>query len=323
MVKIILLILMVAFFAMNMGASGVAPSFAAVYGARIIKKRKAAFLFGIFVVLGAVLLGRNVSLTLGRDLLPEGLLSFDTALVIVSSASLSLFLANILKIPQSTSQLAVGAIIGVGLYFRQIYFKTLFFRIIPLWIILPFLAYAATFLLYRTIYPPKNANLYIYEKLFAHEKKLKVTAVLVSCYVAFAVGTNNVGNAVGPLFGAGITGIMPGLLLVAPVFGIGAWLMGGRNLDVLGKKIVPLGIFSSSVVSFVTGTILILASLLGVPQSLVQLNTCSIFAVSALKNGHRSTLGMRITRRVFIVWAITPVFSMAVSYLLLFMINRF
>lgn len=322
MIKLILLIGLVVFFAMNMGASGVAPSFAALYGGRLVKKKKIIILFSIFVVLGAIVLGRNVSLTLGKNLLPKEFLNLNTVLVIVFSATLSLFLANILRIPQSTSQVTVGAITGAGLYFRHFYFKTLLFKIIPMWIILPLLAYIFTFLLYRIIYPPKHANLYIYEKLFAHEKKLKITAILVSCYVAFAIGSNNVANAVGPLSGAGIIGIIPGLIMIAPIFGLGAGLMGKGPLDTAGKEIVPLGIFSSTIVSFVTATLLIFASLLGIPQSLVQLNMCSIFAVSSLKNGHKSTLDLHITQKTFIVWAITPVFSVAISYLLLFIINR-
>ncbi len=318
----ILLIGLVVFFAINMGASGIAPSFAAAYGAKLIRKNKAIILFSIFVVLGAIVLGRNVSLTLGRSLLPKEFLSVNTALIIISAASLSLFLANILKIPQSTSQVTVGAITGAGLYFQHFYFKTLIFKIIPMWIILPLSAYIFTFLLYRVIYPPRHGNLYIYEKLFAHDKKIKITGILVSCYVAFAIGSNNVANAVGPLFGAGIVGIIPGLIMVAPVFGLGAGLMGKGNLDTAGKEIVPLGILSSTIVSFVTATLLIFASLLGIPQSLVQLNMCSIFAISSLKNGHKVTIDSHIAKKTFMVWAVTPLLSVAISYLLLFVMNR-
>jgi sulfate permease len=306
---------------MNMGASGIAPSFAALYGGRLIKKKIIIILFSIFVVLGAVVFGSNVSLTLGKNLLPKEFLSFNTALIIIFSAALSLFLANILRIPQSTSQVTVGAITGAGLYFRHLYLKTLLFKIIPMWVILPLLAYIFTFLLYRIIYPPRHANLYIYEKLFAHEKKLRITAILLSCYVAFAIGSNNVANAVGPLFGAGIVSIIPGLIMIAPIFGIGAALLGKGNLDTAGKEIVPLGIFSSTIVSFVTATLLIFASLLGIPQSLVQLNICSIFAVGSLKNGHKFTLDLHLTKKTFIVWAITPVFSLVISYLLLFVMQ--
>lgn len=298
----------------NMGASGIAPSFAAANGSRLIDKKRILALFTIFVFLGAIILGRNVSLTLGKNLLPKEFLSFSTTLIIIFSASLSLFLANLLKIPQSTSQVTVGAITGAGLYFRHLYLRTLFLKIIPIWIILPLLAYFFTFILYRQIYPPKHGNLHLYEKIFTHEKKLKLVSILVSCYVAFAIGSNNVANAVGPLYGAGIIGILPGLVLLSPFFGLGAWLMGKGPLETAGKEIVPLGLFSSALVSFVTATLLIFASILGVPQSLVQLNLCSIFAVSSLKNGHKYTLDLHIARKTMLIWVITPLISVLVSF---------
>jgi len=320
--KYIILIFFTAFFAINMGASGIAPSFAAICGANIVKKRNALLLFSIFVILGAIVLGRNVALTLGKNLLPSEFMSFNTVLVILASASASLFLANILKIPQSTSQVTVCAIIGAGLYFRHLNFSTLFLKILPMWVILPLSSYILTFLLYRNIYPPKHDNLHIYQKVFANEKKLKIFAVVVSCYVAFAIGSNNVANAVGPLYGAGIVNILSGLVMIAPLFGIGAYVLGKGPLDTAGKEIVPLGIMSSTLVSFVTATLLIFASLLGIPQSLVQLNIFSIFAVSCLKNGHRCAFSQNITKKTLIVWAITPLASAVFSYSALFLINN-
>jgi sulfate permease len=302
-----------------MGASGIAPSFASIYGGKLIKKRQALHLFVIFVVLGALFLGKNVAVTLGKSLVPRDFINFDVALIIIASATFGLFLANILKIPQSTSQVAVGAIIGAGLYFKHLNINTLFFKIFPMWIILPLLSYLFTLLIYRKIYPPGHDNLHIYEKLFANRKKLRLSALIVSCYVAFAIGTNNVGNAVGPLFAAGILEIDTGLLLISPIFGIGAWVLGKGPLETAGKEIVPLGLFSSTLVSFVTATLLIFASLLGIPQSLVQLNLASIFAISCLKNGHRYTWDQRIIHRTFIIWFITPAISLVSSYLLLYL----
>ena len=322
MIGYIFLIFLTVFFALNMGASGIAPSFASTYGGRLIEKKNALSLFALFVILGAVTLGRNVTVTLGKNLLPQGFMSFNVVLVILSAATLGLFLANILKIPQSTSQVTVGAIVGVGLYFKHLDLETLFLKILPMWVILPLLSYVLTWLIYRKIYPPEHDNLHIYQRLFANEKKLRLLALAASCYVAFAIGTNNVANAVGPLFGAGILGVNLGLILVSPVFGIGALVLGKGTLETAGKEIVPLGLFSSVLVSFVTATLLIFASILGIPQSLVQLNICSIFAVSCLKNGHRHTLDQRLTKKTFFIWAVTPLISMALSYLLLYLLKN-
>jgi len=317
LIKTTLLIIGVIFFAVNMGASGIAPSFASPYGARLLKKRNALILFGVFVILGGLFLGRNVAMTLGKSLIPKEYISFQVALILLTSATSGLFIANILKIPQSTSQVTVSAIVGAGIYFKHLNLTTLFFKILPMWIILPFLSYILTLLVYKIIYPPHHNNLHIYQKIFANEKKLKLLALIVSCYVAFAIGTNNVANAVGPLFAAGIIGINSGLILIAPIFGIGAWILGKGTLETAGKEIVPLGLISGSLVSFVTATLLIFASVLGIPQSLVQLNLASIFAISCLKNGHKYTWDRYIIQKTFVIWMITPLISLALSYLLL------
>ena len=305
-----------------MGASGIAPSFAAAFGGKIIKRMEAAALFSLFVILGAVTMGHNVSLTLGKNLLPKEIMTYDTALIIIFSASMSLFLSNILKIPQSTSQVTVGAVTGAGIYFGNLYWKTLLVKIIPVWIILPLASYLVTLWLYRKIYPPKNDRLHLYEKIFLHEKKIKIVAVAVSCYVAFAIGSNNVANAVGPIFGAGIIGVSQGLSLVSPLFGLGAYIMGKGPLETAGRDIVPLGIFSCTVVSLVTATLLLVASSVGIPQSLVQLNMCSIFAVSSLKNAHSPAWSSRTTKKTFFIWAVAPVISIGISYLTLYLKDR-
>lgn len=308
--------LIVVFFAINMGASGIAPSFAASYGGKLIKKKTALVVFGIFVIIGAMILGKNVATTLGKGLIPKELINIDAVLVILSSATVSLFLANMLKIPQSTSQVTVSAIVGVGMHLQHLNTKTLFCKILPMWVLLPIVSYILTLILYRRIYPPKHDNLHIYQMMFANGKKLKRSALIASCYVAFAIGTSNVANAAGPLYGADILDVRSGLLCVAPLFGLGAALMGGRLLKTVGREIVPLGKASGTIASFVTATLLIFASSLGIPQSLVQLNMASIFAISSVKNGHRHTLDQHLTKKTFIVWAITPMLSVAIAYVL-------
>lgn len=314
--KEVLLTAVVIFFATNMGASGIAPTFSAVYGGRLINKKFASLLFTIFVILGSVTLGRGVVKTLSQGILPKGFINIDVALVILASATLSLFLANLLAIPESTSMVTVGAVVGAGLYFRHIQLKT-FLWLIPLWLSFPVISFIITFRLYRIIYPPHHGNLWLYQKIFSHEKKLRILAILISCYGAFAVGTNNVANAVGPLVAAGVIDVNKGLLLIAPLFGLGALVFGKRNIETFGKEVVPLGLITSNLICMVTGSLLILASSFGAPFPYVQLNALSVFAISCVKNGHRFTMSHHITKRTLMVWTLTPLLSIGVSYLLL------
>lgn len=313
MIKNILLIIVTIFFAVNMGASGIAPTFSVAYGGGLIKKKRAVILFTIFVILGALTLGRGVVKTLSQGILPKEYLNSNVALIIITSATLSLFLANLLAIPESTSMVTVGAVVGTALFFRHIQLKT-FFWLIPMWISFPLVSFLITYFLYRKIYPPHHGNLWLYQKIFSNEAKLKKLAVIISCYGAFAVGTNNVANAVGPLAGAGAINSNTGLFLIAPLFGIGALLFGKRNLETFGKEVVPLGLVTSNIVCLVTGSLLIIASSLGAPFPYVQLNALSVFAISCIKNGHRVTLNHHITRRTMMVWTLTPLLAISVAY---------
>src|SRR3990167_11144194 len=108
-----------------------------------------------------------------------------------------------------------------------------------------------------------------------------------------------------------------GLILIAPLFGLGALFFGKRNIETFGKEVVPLGLITSNLICLVNGSLLILASSLGAPFPYVQLNALSIFAISCVKNGHRFTLSHHITKRTFMVWTLTPLLSITVSYLLL------
>lgn len=316
MIKFSLLIILVILFAMNMGGSGIASSFAASYGSKMIKKNFAVILFTIFAFMGAFTIGRNVIKTLSSNIISMELINFDVAIIIILSATLTLTLANYLKIPQSTSMVTVAAIAGAGVFFRQIYLKLLLLILLS-WIILPVIAFFLTYYLYKITYPPTNTNLWIYEKFFKKEKGVKLLTLIASCYGAFAIGTNNVANAVGPLVGAEIITPSIGLLLIAPFLGLGAFIFGKNTIETFGKEIVPLGTISAPLISFVTGTLLIFASLLGFPFPCVQLSCASILAISSVKNGHSYTMNHSVVKKIFTVWSITPLISAGVTFLLL------
>ena len=95
----LIIILFAIFFAINMGGASFAASFAAPYGGKLIEQKKAAFLFIVFVILGSFIFGENVSITLGRKLIPSELLGAKAVGIIFFSAGLSMFVSNLMKIP--------------------------------------------------------------------------------------------------------------------------------------------------------------------------------------------------------------------------------
>jgi phosphate/sulfate permease len=322
--------LLAMFLAVNMGASGTAPSFAAAYGANIIKRGMIPGLFGIMVLAGALIAGKQVSLTLGRGLLEQHFFTITTTSIILLSIGLSLLFANLLGIPQSTSQSTVLSIAGAAMALEGLNSKKLFTEIIPTWFILPVAAFLIMLLLSKYIFPliKKRILSVDFDSLGVHPL-LKWMVLGSSMYVAFSIGANNVANAAAPIASLtanelgydSITSFLPVLILsflvVAPCFAIGSSLMGHKVTQTTGKGIITLDPFSATVISVLTATLLLLASVTkGIPTSLVQMNAAAFFALSVSKLGLRQTLGKITIQRFFLVWIFAPAFAFGFTYLL-------
>lgn len=317
---LIVIAILAIFFTVNMGGASFAASFAAGYGGKIISRKHAGILFLLFVTLGAVVYGHPVSRTLGNEIIPPGLITHRVMIVIFLSAGLSMFAANLMKIPQSTSLVTVASIAGVGLFFQQLNLKTIYF-LIPFWVILPVLSFLITYGAASYVYPPRKSNFWIYEKLVNHQGRLRKFVVICGCYNAFSVGTNNVANVVGPLMGSGTLDIHLGLLIFACLYGAGAFIFLGP-LKTAGNKIVPLGLLTASIISLVSGTLMIMASGLGIPQSFVMLQMGSLFAIAVLKNGKDLIFGDAVTKRILFTWTVNPIITLIVSYGLSFLLLK-
>ena len=129
---LLLPLLVAMFLGINMGGSGTAPSFATAYGSGILRRSLIPGLFGIFCFTGSPPgRGKNTAITLGKGILPAVSLDYTLTTVILFSVALSLLFANLLGIPQSTSQSTVAALVAPAHYVGQLNTHKIFFEIIP------------------------------------------------------------------------------------------------------------------------------------------------------------------------------------------------
>ena len=100
--------------------------------------RWAALIGGVSIALGALTYSKRVMETIGKKITP---LSPFSALIVVLTHSLALHLFTQFKVPVSSSQAVVGAVIGVGIYHgaRTVNGRTLT-RIFLGWLITPVVA---------------------------------------------------------------------------------------------------------------------------------------------------------------------------------------
>lgn len=297
------------FFAMNIGASGAAASMGVAYGAGAIKKAwQALLLCAIGVYSGAVLGGGEVVKTISSGIMPQEYITVKIVIIILISATSSLFFANLLGIPLSTSEVTVGAVVGVGMAYKVLFVQSLLV-IMSFWVIVPLIAFVIALICGKLLYKVQHRG------LLKDHPILTVLLVLAGFFEAFSAGMNNVANAVGPLVGAGMMDVTIGIMLGGAFVAIGAILLGKRVLETNGKKIMrfqkPEGILISS-----TGALLVgISSIFGLPVPLTQVTSSSIIGMGMAKNG-KQILHKHIVKKIIRIWVVSPIFSLVISYFL-------
>lgn len=133
------------FFAVNIGASGAAASMGVAYGSGAVKKKTYALIIcAVGVLAGAVIGGGEVVKTISSGIIPEQTITLTIVCIIIGAAALSLFTANLLGIPLSTSEVTVGAVVGVGVAYKVLFVNNLLI-IVSFWIFVPLFAFGFTF----------------------------------------------------------------------------------------------------------------------------------------------------------------------------------
>lgn len=315
------------FLAINMGGSGTAPAFSVAYGAQLIRKELVPGLFGIFVLLGAILAGKNVALTISDGLLPAESMTLVLTTIILLSVGISLLMANLLGVPQSTTQATTFALIGPAIYFQNLQTEKLFFEIIPTWLILPVASFVTAFFIGKFVYYPLLRNGKLQAEKIARSRIWKVIVIGTSCYVAFSIGANNVANAAGPIISMAANSLniqngdsgfilimMLATLLVAPNFAIGSSLFGPKVLNTAGNEIVNIGPLAATFISLTTSTLLLFASVSkGIPTSLVQMNITAIIGLGITKVGWKEIRNRASVLKIIVIWFVAPIISLLIS----------
>ncbi|MCB9016579.1 MAG: inorganic phosphate transporter [Lentimicrobiaceae bacterium] len=323
--------------AITMGGSGTGPAFSAAYGANVIRKSLIPGLFGLMVFLGAIIAGKETATTMGKGLINPEFLTFPVVSVILFSVAISLLVANLAGIPQSTSQSTVLAVVAQSIYFQQANAHKLFVEIIPAWFILPVIAFFISLFLGKYIYKPmRRRGLTISRSSNVNRKPvLDVIILFMSLYVAFSIGANNVANASGPI--ASMTAnelnismdknfiliMILATLIVAPSFAIGSSIFGNKILKNTGKEIVLFGKFEAVIIAFVSASLLLTASITkGIPTSLVQLNVAAILGIGVAKLGTKNIFKRTEVKKFFLMWIIAPVIAFSLSLTLIYIVDK-
>jgi PiT family inorganic phosphate transporter/sulfate permease len=105
-----------------------------------------------------------------------------------------------------------------------------------------------------------------------------------------------------------------GAVLAGLGMGVGAILLGGRVLETVGKEITEICVLRAISVEFTAATLILIASVFGIPVSLAEIVTSGIIGFSCANQGFSITVQNKHVLRIAFFWFVVPFFAVAISY---------
>jgi PiT family inorganic phosphate transporter len=301
----------------NIGANDTANCIGTTVGCGLLPFRRAAILVAVFAVLGGLLQGHHVMDTIGKGIVKDELNILAVFVALICSG-IFVTLATFYRIPTSTSQSIVGGVMGIGLALDANIDYAKLIRIAESWVICPLLVMVLAFALYhlltRLLHRIVSRNILV-------QNAIGWLAILSGCYVAYSMGANNAGNAVGPIANLGI--IHPTVLLAigGAAIAVGAITYGRRVADTVGKGITPLDIPGAFVAQIAAAFGMHLFSIFGIPVSTSSAIVGAVVGVGLVK-GARS-ISQKTIWTILIGWVLTPSLAAFSAYTIYNLLNLF
>jgi PiT family inorganic phosphate transporter len=311
----ILLLSASAYVGWNIGANDTANCIGTTMGCGLISFRNAVILVAVFAIMGAMLQGHHVMKTIGRGIVKTDLNYLAVCVALVCSGFF-VTLATFFRIPTSTSQAIVGGVVGIGLAVGAEVNFSKFILIAESWIVCPILVMTLSFSLMhviRIILRRFETSSLLFQNAFGW------LAILSACYVAYSMGANNAGNAVGPVANLDILTTKVLLLIGGVSIAVGAITYGRRVADTVGKGITPLDIPGAFAAQVSSALGMHLFSVLGIPVSTSSAIVGAVVGVGLVK-GVRA-ISRRTILTILIGWFLTPVLAGTFSFILYKILN--
>lgn len=328
------------FLGWTLGANDASNVFGSAVGSKMIKFKQAAIIASVFVILGAVFQGAGGSHTLGK------LGSVDTlggAFTVALAAGIAVFWMTKLKLPVSSSQAVVGAIIGWNFFTHNPTDMNSLTKIVTTWISGPILGGIFAVLLFLLLQ-------FILKKSQVHLIKLdayiKYALLIVGAFGSYSLGANNIANVVGVfapsapditldfgffvlngtqlLFLAGGISIAVGIMTYSKK----VMLTVGNSLMKLNAETAIVVVLAHSLVLFVFSSQSLsnlfvsmgLPAIPMVPVSSSQAIVGAILGIGILKGGRN--IHLKVIGRIAIGWVITPIIAGLISFFALFFMSN-
>jgi len=292
----------------SLGANNHANIFGTAVSSKMVRFITAAILASLFVILGAILGGRAGIETIGR----LSSLDLGTAGISALAAAIAATVMTILKLPISTSQAVVGAIVGVGIMQKHVEFTGLD-KIIICWIGTPIGGCICSVILYLILARIINR---FRPSWAAFDFIMRTGLIITGCYGAYALGANNVANVTAVFYGAGFLSIETAALIGGVSIALGIVTFSKGVMKTVGRGIVKLDAYSALIVVLSNAITVHIYAIIGVPVSTSQAVVGAVLGIGLLKRAE--ALKKRAILGVFSGWIATPFIAGLVSIFIYF-----
>jgi PiT family inorganic phosphate transporter len=328
------------FLGWSLGANDAANVFGTAVGTKMLRFQTAAMIGSVFVIIGAVISGAGASHTLGEL---GSVNALPGAFTVALSAAFTVLWMTRLRLPVSTTQAIVGAILGWNIYSSMPTDFTSLTKIVTTWVASPILSavFAALFfLIARKLIKRINIS------IIRLDTYTRFGLILVGAFGAYSLGANNIANVMGvfvPVSPFSATEMGPVtfasaqklFLLGGIAIAVGIYTYSHRVMRTVGKDLYKLSPISALIVVLASATVLFLfasqelkdamiaaglPSFPLVPVSSSQAVVGGVIGIGIAKGGRNINLG--ILGRISAGWVSTPIAAGVTSFILLFIMQN-
>ncbi|MCB1184245.1 inorganic phosphate transporter [bacterium] len=324
------------FLGWSLGANDAANVFGTAVGARMVRFRTAALVCSVFLVLGATISGAGAAHTLGKL---GAVNALGGAFAVALAAGLTTFVMTRLRMPVSTSQAIVGAILGWNLYTASLTDAGSLANIVLVWVVCPVLSGVVAIGLFVLV---RLALRLTRPHLLRLDAGTRLGLLVVGAFGSYSLGANNIANVMGvfvpdnpfhdvTLFGwLPITGVQQLFGLGALAIAVGVFTYSRQVMGTVGSGLARVSpvpalviVLAHSITLFVFASqglrdFLLARGLPALPLVPVSSSQAVIGAVVGLSLFKGIGVRLRILGEISLGWVATPVAACAVAGVLLF-----
>ncbi|SCD22065.1 Phosphate transporter family [Proteiniphilum saccharofermentans] len=327
------------FLGWSLGANDASNIFGTAVGTRMVKFRTAAIIGSIFVILGAVIQGAGTTKTLSEL---GSVNMIGGAFTVALCAAIIVTIMTKYRLPISTGQAIVGAIIGWCYYTSNPVEYGILVKIVGSWVFGPILGAVFSFVLYLLVRKFIHSSRMHMLKM---ESIIRTSLIIVGAFAAYSLGANNIANVMGVFVNSFSVSLSIGSLYISST----------QLLFFIGSLAIALGIFtySKKVMYTIGNGVLSMTPEMAIVAVLAQALVLFIFSSTSLSNALISTglppiplvpvsstqvlvgaligvglvkgvqeLKMKMLGNIMLSWITTPILSAAFTFVSLFFVDR-